>query len=127
MVDPMDIFAVDEISRVLKKNVQQAVVRESELLNALDVIYRRTEDIALLAEELDEELGETADIFDINKLSTEGEDAPVVKLLQSIFEDAIQIKASDIHIEPDEHELRIRNRVDGVLYEQVVTTHPISA
>ena len=120
MVDPMDIFAVDEISRVLKKNVQQAVVRESELLNALDVIYRRTEDIALLAEELDEELGETADIFDINKLSTEGEDAPVVKLLQSIFEDAIQIKASDIHIEPDEHELRIRNRVDGVLYEQVM-------
>jgi len=56
LVDPMDIFAVDELSRALKNNVQQAVVRESELLNALDIIYRRTEEIANLAEELEEEL-----------------------------------------------------------------------
>jgi len=127
LVDPMDIFAVDELSRALKNNVQQAVVRESELLKALDVIYRRTEEIANFAEELEEELGEAAEVFDLNQLSTDGEDAPVVKLLLSIFEDAVQISASDIHIEPDEHELRIRNRVDGVLHEQVMKETRVAA
>lgn len=127
MIDPMDIFAVDELSRALKKNVQQAVVREGELLNALDVIYRRTEEIASFAEELEEELGAEAEVFDIGDLSTDGEDAPVVKLLRSIFEDAIQIKASDIHIEPGEKELRIRNRVDGVLHEQVMKENRVAA
>ena len=127
MVDPMDIFAVDELSRALKKNVQQAVVREAELLNSLDVIYRRTEDIASFAEELEEELGPETEEVDIGDLSAEGDDAPVVKLLRSIFEDAIQIKASDIHIEPGENELRIRNRVDGVLHEQVMKENRVAA
>lgn len=127
MVDPMDIFAVDELSRALKKTVQQAVVRETELLNSLDVIYRRTEDIASFAEELEEELGPEAEEVDLGGLSAEGDDAPVVKLLRSIFEDAIQIKASDIHIEPGENELRIRNRVDGVLHEQVMKENRVAA
>jgi MSHA biogenesis protein MshE len=127
LVDPMDIFAVDELSRALKNNVQQAVVRESELLKALDVVYRKTDEIANLAEELEEELGEGAEVFDLNQLTSDGDDAPVVKLLQSIFEDAVQIKASDIHIEPDEFELRIRNRVDGVLHEQVMKESRVAA
>ncbi|MBL4826888.1 MAG: type II/IV secretion system protein, partial [Spongiibacteraceae bacterium] len=54
-------------------------------------------------------------------------DAPVVKLLQSIFEDAVQARASDIHIEPDEHVLRIRQRVDGVLQEQVMNEKRIAS
>lgn len=127
MIDPMDIFAVDELARALKKHVQQAVVREAELLNSLDVIYRRTEDIASFAEELEEELGPEDDAVDIGDLSAEGDDAPVVKLLRSIFEDAIQIKASDIHIEPGDNELRIRNRVDGVLHEQVMKENRVAA
>ena len=128
MVDPMDIFAVDELARVLKQSVRQAVVRETELLNTLDVIYRRTEDIAHFAEELDEQLGDATSLFDSSQLgSVEAEDAPVVKLLASIFEDAVQIKASDIHIEPDEHQLRIRQRVDGVLQEQLMKETRVAA
>jgi MSHA biogenesis protein MshE len=128
MVDPMDIFAVDELARVLKQSVRQAVVRETELLSTLDVIYRRTEDIALFAEELDEQLGDATSLFDASQLgSVEAEDAPVVKLLASIFEDAVQIKASDIHIEPDEHLLRIRQRVDGVLQEQLMKETRVAA
>ena len=103
------------------------MVRETELLNSLDVIYRRTEDIASFAEELEEELGPEAEEVDLGDLSAEGDDAPVVKLLRSIFEDAIQIKASDIHIEPGENELRIRNRVDGVLHEQVMKENRVAA
>ena len=120
MADPMDIFAYDELVRVLKQPVKQAVVRESELLNTLDLVYRRTDEIASLAEELEGELGD--DAFDLADLSAESEsaEAPVVKLLQTLFEDAVQARSSDIHIEPDESVVRIRQRVDGVLQEQVM-------
>ncbi|WP_166258825.1 GspE/PulE family protein [Marinobacter salicampi] len=120
MADPMDIFAYDELVRVLKQPVKQAVVRESELLTTLDLVYRRTDEIASLAEELEDELGD--DAFDLADLSAESEsaEAPVVKLLQTLFEDAVQARSSDIHIEPDESVVRIRQRVDGVLQEQVM-------
>lgn len=126
MADPMDIFAFDGLERILRQPIQQAIVRESELRDTLDIIYRRTEEIASFAEELDEEL--TDGQFDLNSLTVDvdGNDAPVVKLLQSIFEDAVQIRASDIHIEPDESVLRIRQRVDGVLQEQVMKERRIA-
>ncbi|MEX2130917.1 MAG: GspE/PulE family protein [Pseudohongiellaceae bacterium] len=126
MADPMDIFAFDEIERILHEPVQLAVVRESELLNTLDLVYRRTEDIANFAEELDEELTDSE--FDLASLAPDAEDsdAPVVKLLQSVFEDAVQVRASDVHIEPDENVLRIRQRIDGILQEQVMKERRIA-
>lgn len=126
MADPMDIFAFDELERILEQPIKPAVVRDSELLNTLDLVYRRTEEIASFAEELDEELMEGQ--FDLEALSLDADDseAPVVKLLQSIFEDAVQVRASDIHIEPDENVLRIRQRVDGILQEQVMKERRIA-
>jgi len=120
MSDPTDLMALDEVSRVLKKRVRPVVVRESALLVVIDQSYRRTEEISHLAEELEDEL--TENDYDFNALVSTDEisDAPVVKLLQSIFDDAIQMNASDIHIEPDEKVLRIRQRIDGVLTEQVI-------
>ena len=127
MADPLDIFAYDELVRVLKQPIKQAVVRESELLNTLDLVCRRTDEIASLAEELEDELGD--DAFDLADLSAESEsaDAPVVKLLQTLFEDAVQARSSDIHIEPDETVVRIRQRVDGVLQEQVMKEKRVNA
>ncbi|OZG70853.1 MSHA biogenesis protein MshE [Hahella sp. CCB-MM4] len=127
MSDPMDIFAYDELVRQLKQPIRQAVVRESELLNTLDMVYRRTEEIASIAVELEDELGE--DAFDLAQLAAGGDDseAPVVRLLQSIFEDAVVARASDIHIEPDENVVRIRQRIDGVLHEQVMKEKRINA
>jgi MSHA biogenesis protein MshE len=127
MADPLDIFAYDELVRVLKLPVRQAVVRESELLNTLDLVYRRTDEIASLAEELEDELGD--DAFDLAALSAESEsaDAPVVKLLRTLFEDAVQARSSDIHIEPDETVVRIRQRIDGVLQEQVMKEKRVNA
>ncbi|MCW8918186.1 MAG: GspE/PulE family protein [Gammaproteobacteria bacterium] len=118
MADPTDIFAYDELARILKKPIRQAVVREGELLRTIDSVYRKTEEISSLAEELNEELSETDFNFDELLQSSDVSEAPVVKLLQSVFEDAVQIGASDIHIEPDEYVLRIRQRIDGVLHEQ---------
>lgn len=127
MTDPMDIFAYDELSRFLQENIEVALVREVELLNTLDLVYRRTEEIASFAEELEEEITEGQ--FDLAAMTPleDDSDATVVKLLQSIFEDAVQVRASDIHIEPDETVLRIRQRVDGVLQEQIVKEKRISS
>ncbi|ACE83327.1 GspE/PulE family protein [Cellvibrio japonicus] len=127
MADPTDIFCLDELQRVLQKNLKPAVVRESELLDVLDIAYTRASEIASLATELDEELQESAvDLADFISDATDSE-APVVKLLQKIFEEAIAAKSSDIHIEPDEKVLRIRNRIDGVLLEQVMNEKRIAS
>jgi MSHA biogenesis protein MshE len=119
MADPTDIYALDEIQGKLNKSISQAIVREAALLENFDLVYRRTEEISALAEELGHDLSDSgADIGD--PLQTEMTDAPVAKLLQSIFEDAVQVGASDIHIEPDHHVIRVRQRIDGVLSEQVM-------
>lgn len=120
MADPLDLMAIDETEKSLKKTIYPAIVRESELLATLDVVYRNTSEIESLAGELDVELSESD--FDLADLAgdTDLQDAPVVRLLQSLLEDAITVNASDIHIEPDENVFRIRNRIDGVLQEQVI-------
>ncbi len=126
MSDPTDIFGLDELQTVINKPIKPAVVRESELLDILDIAYSRADEIASLAEQLDEEL--EADSVDLSDIITDAadNDAPVVKLLQKIFEEAISTKASDIHIEPDETVLRIRQRIDGVLVEQVMNEKRIA-
>ena len=120
MADPTNIFAYDELSRILRKPIKLAVVREIDLLKTIDTVYRKTDQISGFAEELNDELTESD--IDLGALLADADvaDAPVVKLLQSLFEDAIQIKASDIHIEPDEKVIRIRQRVDGVLQEHIM-------
>lgn len=125
MSDPADLSALDTLSNLLPKAVKIAVVRESQLLNAFDTNYRRTEDIASFAHELASEY-EDEDEFDFSSGATE-EDTTVAKLLQSIFEDAVQMSASDIHIEPDEGALRIRQRVDGVLQENIIKEKNIAS
>ncbi|MFV1982849.1 MAG: GspE/PulE family protein [Thiohalomonadales bacterium] len=126
MADPTDIFAFDELNKVLKRPIQEAVVREADLMLAIDKMYRHTEEISTLAEELGDELSESD--FDLEALADNSDvvNAPVVKLLQTIFDDAIQVGASDIHIEPDENVLRIRQRIDGVLHEHVMKEKRIS-
>ena len=127
MADPLDIFAYDELCRTLQQTIDVAIVRESELLDTLDTVYRRTQEIESFAVELESEV--TDGLFDLQGLQSglTGDEAPVVRLLQSIFEDAVQVRASDIHIEPDESVLRIRQRVDGILQEQVMKERRISA
>jgi MSHA biogenesis protein MshE len=116
--DPTDLFAYDEVARILKREIDIAVVTESQLLETVDRIYQRTEEISGLAKELTAELGEGAVDLGALALTPGLEEAPVVKLLQSVFEAATQVRASDIHIEPQERALVIRFRVDGVMHVQ---------
>ena len=116
MADPTDLFAYDELGRILQKDVEVAVVGEVALLQTVDRVYRRTEEISGLAKQLERDVGDS--YVDFGALGAGAEDAPVVKLLQSVFEDAIQVNASDVHIEPQETALQIRFRIDGALNPQ---------
>ncbi|KFC65160.1 GspE/PulE family protein [Massilia sp. LC238] len=116
--DPTDLFAYDEIARLLKKTVELAVVNETEVLGAIDRIYRRTGEITGLAREVEQDLGDTSIDFGALAVNPGLEEAPIVKLLQSVFDDAAQVRASDIHIEPQDGRLQIRFRIDGVLHLQ---------
>ena len=120
MADPADLHAYDELQTRLKLPLRVALVGEADFLKTLDSVYRQTDEIASLAEAVRDDLKE-GDV-DIEHLSADegSPDAPVVRLLQSMFHDAMQARASDIHIEPGEDKLRIRLRVDGVLQEQII-------
>ncbi|MDD5329903.1 MAG: ATPase, T2SS/T4P/T4SS family [Sulfuricella sp.] len=127
MADPSDLFAYDEISRLVRKDIELAVVNEGLLLQTIDRLYRRTEEISGLARELEQDLGDVNVDFGTLGITTGQEDAPVVKLLQSVFDDATQVRASDIHIEPQENKLQIRFRIDGVLHLQTEADSKIAS
>ncbi|OJF70108.1 MSHA biogenesis protein MshE [Alteromonas sp. V450] len=127
MSDPTDLGGLDQLGPlVAPRTIELAIVQENQILEAFDAVYRRTQDIASFAEKLDEEYADEAE-FELSALDDTTSDATVVKLLHSIFEDAVQVRASDIHIEPDEKILRIRQRVDGVLQENTLNQVKIAA
>lgn len=120
MADPANIFAYDELSRLFGKPIQLAVVKEEDLLSTIDSVYRRTAEISNFAAELGQQIS-AAEAASNRNVNDGVADAPVVKLLQTMLEDAVQVNASDIHIEPDIHDLRIRFRIDGTLRVQTTT------
>ncbi|MBF0273401.1 MAG: Flp pilus assembly complex ATPase component TadA [Magnetococcales bacterium] len=126
MADPTDIFVFDELARMLGQTPRVALVGESQLLRALDLVYRSEGSIREQVVALEEEVGKSE--FDLDGIvqSEMAVDAPVVRILQSLFEDAMRMNASDIHIEPDAEVLRIRQRIDGVLNEQIVNEKKIA-
>jgi len=120
MGDPTDIFNYDSIVKTLKCPVELATVSEGELLSTIDRIYSSSEQLKTLASEVGKDLTDsTVNLDRLVAISSES-DAPVVRLIQSVFDSAVKANASDIHIEPDENLLRIRRRIDGILHEQIL-------
>ena len=126
MADPTNLFAYDELARILARPMEIAVVREQELIDVIERVYKQNDRISGIAEQLNDELREGD--FDAIQFSADADmsEAPVVKLLHTLFQTAVQQRASDIHIEPDENLLRIRQRVDGVLLEQTLNEKRIA-
>lgn len=116
LADPIDVGAVDDIERMLKRPIALAACPESRVLAALDRVYRRTDEISGHARALQRDMADAPGAP--ATAEAKKEDAPVARLVQSLFEDAVQVRASDIHIEPQERELQIRFRIDGVLQPQ---------
>ncbi len=121
MVDPLNIFALDDIKIATGLEVEPAIATEKDVLNAINQYYDRES-----AEKAIEDFKKQYDIDNITDIDedilNEINNAPVVRLVNSIIKQAIRARASDIHIEPYEDNVRIRFRVDGALQEIMTPT-----
>ena len=119
MSDPSNILAIDDIKFLTSFHVEVFVSTESAIKVAIDRHYDPTSTITdmigQISEEEKMELLEDAEDVDINDLQQASEDAPVVRLVNMILNEAIKRRASDIHLEPYEKVFRVRLRLDGVL------------
>jgi len=123
MADPSNIYAIDDLKFVTNYNIDVVVASETAIAESLEKYYTSSvsfDDVMIdfVEDEEDlefaEEMEEDINVLDLEKSAG---DAPVVKLVNLILLDAIRKNASDIHVEPYEKQLRIRYRIDGVLYE----------
>src|SRR3989449_5069721 len=134
MTDPTNVFAMDDIKFMTGYNVEPVVASETAVIeaiqkyyavkpgggaataSALEVASKALEEMPMLGTGGDVEVLEEFEEISVEALAKQGEEAPVIKLVNVILMSAIQKGASDIHIEPYEKELRVRYRVDGILY-----------
>lgn len=128
MLDPSNVFAMDDIKFMTGYNVEPVIASESAIRSAIEKYYGATHALELkkVMEELDDDplggddlevLDDEPDEFDLDTLEEESDEAPVVRLVNIILTDAIKRGASDIHVEPYEKKYRVRYRIDGQLYE----------
>jgi type IV pilus assembly protein PilB len=151
MVDPTNVFALDDVKFMTGLNVEPVVVAEGSVQQAIAKYYGSSREIELASSSVEEvsslpsangngaithadlvsldsidfDTGQAEDVevledneeIDLSTLSKMSEDAPVVRLVNVLLVDSLRRGASDIHVEPYEKELRIRFRIDGVLYD----------
>jgi type IV pilus assembly protein PilB len=122
MVDPTNVFAMDDIKFMTGFNIEPVVASESAIIDAIQKAYSQPQQeenvdelLASMGDEADVELQADQDELDLTELEKSAEEAPIVKLVNIILTDAVKRGASDIHIEPYEKEYRVRFRIDGVL------------
>jgi type IV pilus assembly protein PilB len=121
MANPSNIFAIDDIKFITGCEVEVRVASEGAVKKAIDRFYDSADSIANVMKEFNEDVEIVEDTVEdgVNLSELTGEEAPVVKLVNSLLADAIRKGASDIHIEPYEKMLRVRFRIDGELYEMM--------
>ena len=115
MADPANVFAADDIRTISGYEVLPAVATRADVAGAIDRYYRADSDLDDLTTALEDADEATGD--DLAGLKEVVEDAPIVKFVNLLITQAIQDRASDIHLEPTEQDLRVRYRIDGVLHE----------
>ncbi|GAA2578110.1 type IV-A pilus assembly ATPase PilB [Dactylosporangium fulvum] len=123
ITDPGDVLALDDVRAATGLTVRPVVVARSELRKIIDRLKREENDLGEVAESLRAEAVPT-----VSNLTSINEDAPIVRYVNSLLEQAIVNRASDLHLEPGEHNMRVRYRIDGVLHEvDTVPKHVQSA
>ncbi|VXB55195.1 Type IV pilus assembly protein TapB [Microbacterium sp. 8M] len=116
MVDPTDIIALDDVASLTDLRVSPVVVTDEALNQAFERFLRSDEELTDLSEQIGEASGASNVVF-TEQLDDQDADAPVVRFVNLLITQAINDRASDIHIEPGEHRLTVRFRIDGVLHE----------
>jgi len=124
MADPLNVFAIDEISKETEMNVESAVSSQAQIERAIDEQFGVVRAVDEMVKDMgrgdwleDEDKLTEKDLTDVEKMA---EEAPIVKLVNSIILEGIEQRASDIHIEPEREGTKVRYRIDGVLQERSV-------
>ncbi|HXP33629.1 MAG TPA: ATPase, T2SS/T4P/T4SS family [Acidimicrobiales bacterium] len=114
MADPSNVFAVDDIRTITGADVKMVVSTRASIVAAIDKYHRLDTDAESISAQAASSFEAEDDLTSVREVT---EDAPIVKLVNLLITQAVQDRASDIHIEPSEHDLRVRYRIDGVLHE----------
>ncbi len=123
MSDPLNLFAIDDMKILTKYQIDIALATENDIRDAINNYYgTHAQDISQILSEMPQEgveveHGETEENIDIGEMAEESKSAPIVKIVSLILNEAMKRRASDIHIEPCEKNLRIRYRIDGTLHD----------
>jgi len=114
MADPSNVFAVDDIRTITGAEIRMVVATRETILGAIDKYHRLDSDAESISAQAASAFEADDDLLAVREVI---EDAPIVKLVNLLITQAVQDRASDIHIEPSENDLRVRYRIDGVLHE----------
>lgn len=114
MVDPTNVFAIDDLRMMTGYDIKPAIASAEDVFGKISKIHRLGESLGAEVEEEEETIDETSIEADIREVAS---GAPIVKLVNGVISQAVDDSASDIHFEPQEKELVVRFRIDGVLHE----------
>jgi type IV pilus assembly protein PilB len=123
MADPSNVFAVDDIRAIAGAEVRTVVATASQINETIEKFFRVDADVDAVVQAARDESGDE----DLSSVTELVEDAPIVKFVNMLVTQAVGDRASDIHVEPAEHDLRIRFRIDGVLHEMMRSPRSIQA
>ena len=124
MADPSNVFAVDDIRAIAGAEVRTVVATATQINETIERFYRMDTDVDAVVQAATEDADDENDLTNVSELV---EDAPIVKFVNLLVTQAVNDRASDIHVEPAEHDLRIRFRIDGVLHEVMRSPRSIQA
>lgn len=116
MTNPKDVFLVDNLRIMTGYDIKAVKSTEEDIISAIGRFYKMAE-VVEVEEELEGLIAAEGKETDLRKIKEITEDAPIIKLVNTLIARAVRDRASDIHIEPQEKDLRVRYRIDGVLHE----------
>ncbi|MCM8815065.1 MAG: Flp pilus assembly complex ATPase component TadA [Candidatus Omnitrophica bacterium] len=116
MQDPTDIVAIDTIKRITGKKIKVVKADEKEILERIERYYMETSDLTETIAALESDTEKMEEV-DVNQLRIAAEDAPIVRFVNSMFLQAVEKRATDIHLEPGQNDISLRFRIDGILHE----------
>jgi type IV pilus assembly protein PilB len=121
MSDPMDLDTIQKLQFILNKDIQPVLAPREQIIEAINRYYGQseTESVDSMLQEFTDTAIDTTETESAQRMAEmDDSDAPVVKLVNLIIQEAISLRASDIHIEPFADRIRVRYRIDGVLVER---------
>ena len=119
MADPMDMGALDDFTIVTNMQIESVVATPHQIIIAIDRAFGASEALSV-ADQYAKEKEEQESVIEEEDYSDDINNSPIVQLVKTMIEQAVRQRASDIHIEPMERQVRVRYRIDGALYERMV-------